>query len=150
MGINIWKLIYLSSYQSSHSVSNPDLESERRLLAQLAPELDEDTLRRLVGAFHDLRTGYDEGKLSYPYSLRGAPNMSWVRPTTHVDTELINLVRHMRTYTSDTLDATLRNVFDFDVYKPETIDVLSDILEHHGSVRFLILLTMYAYLRRIG
>ncbi|KZS88617.1 hypothetical protein SISNIDRAFT_417941 [Sistotremastrum niveocremeum HHB9708] len=101
---------------SCHSVSNPDLESERRLLAQLAPELDEDTLRRLVGAFHDLRTGYDEGKLSYPYSLR----------------ELINLVRHMRTYTSDTLDATLRNVFDFDVYKPETIDVLSDILEHHG------------------
>jgi len=56
---------------SVHSVSNPDQLSERKLLQQLAPELDEDLLLRLVGAFHDLRAGYDAGTLTYPYSLRG-------------------------------------------------------------------------------
>lgn len=38
---------------------------------QLAPELSEDILRRLVAAFQDLRMGYDQGTLTYPYSLRG-------------------------------------------------------------------------------
>lgn len=42
---------------SAHSVSNPDQESERKLIGQLAPELSEDTILRLVGAFHDLRKG---------------------------------------------------------------------------------------------
>ena len=55
----------------SHSVSNPDVTSERQILKQLAPEIDEDTLNRLVSAFQDLRRGYDSGKLTYPYSLRG-------------------------------------------------------------------------------
>ncbi|KAL0946287.1 hypothetical protein HGRIS_012537 [Hohenbuehelia grisea] len=101
---------------SAHSVSNPDQLSERKLLAQLAPELDEDLITRLVGAFQDLRKGYDAGTLSYPYSLR----------------ELINLVRHMQAYPEDSLGETLRNVFDYDIYKPETIDKLAEILEHHG------------------
>ncbi|ETW77425.1 hypothetical protein HETIRDRAFT_156533 [Heterobasidion irregulare TC 32-1] len=101
---------------SCHSVWNPDLESERRLLAQLAPELEEDILIRLVGVFDDLRKGYDDGSLTYPYSLR----------------ELIAIVRHMRTYPTDTLDHALRNVFDFDVHKPDAIDKLAAILEHHG------------------
>jgi hypothetical protein len=52
-------------------VSNPDQESERKLLAQLAPELDQDLILRLVGAFQDLRRGYEKGDLNYPYSLRG-------------------------------------------------------------------------------
>lgn len=56
----------------SHAISNPDLESERRLLTQLAPELSEDLVIRLISAFHDLRQGYESGSLSYPYSLRGA------------------------------------------------------------------------------
>lgn len=56
---------------SAHSVSNPDQLSERRLLSQLAPGIDEDMITRLVGVFQDLRRGYDEGTLSYPYSLRG-------------------------------------------------------------------------------
>lgn len=55
----------------SHSVTNPDQHSERKLLSQLAPELDEDLLLRLVAAFQDLRKGYDDGTLGYPYSLRG-------------------------------------------------------------------------------
>lgn len=47
------------------------MHSERKLLQQLAPEIDADTLLRLVGVFQDLRKGYESGKLSYPYSLRG-------------------------------------------------------------------------------
>lgn len=46
--------------------------------------------------------------------------------------ELLNLVRHMQAYPGDSLDDALRNVFDFDVYKPETISKLADILDHHG------------------
>ncbi|KAF7342156.1 von Willebrand factor A domain-containing protein 8 [Mycena venus] len=101
---------------SAHSVTNPDQESERTLLAQLAPEIDEELILRLVGAFHDLRKGYDAGTLNYPYSLR----------------ELINLVKHLQAYPRDSLGDALRNVFDFDVYKPETIEQLAAILAHHG------------------
>ena len=46
--------------------------------------------------------------------------------------ELINLVRHMRAYPADSLGTSFRNVFDFDIYKPDTIDKLAAILEHHG------------------
>ncbi|GLB39985.1 putative von Willebrand factor (vWF) type A domain [Lyophyllum shimeji] len=101
---------------SAHSVTNPDPASERNLLEQLAPALSPDLICRLVGAFYDLRRGYDSGVLNYPYSLR----------------ELINLVRHLQAYPQDTLGAALRNIFDFDIYKPETIDKLAEILEHHG------------------
>lgn len=38
----------------------------------------------------------------------------------------------MRTYPNDTLDESLRNIFDFDVFKQETINYLAEILEHHG------------------
>lgn len=38
----------------------------------------------------------------------------------------------MRTYPSDGLEDVLRNIFDFDVYKQETIDYLAEVLEHHG------------------
>ncbi|KZT28299.1 hypothetical protein NEOLEDRAFT_1129681 [Neolentinus lepideus HHB14362 ss-1] len=101
---------------SCHSLANPDVDSERKLLCDLAPELDADVIKRLVYAFHDLRRGYEDGSLNYPYSLR----------------ELINIVRHMRAYPKDPLEVTLRNIFDFDVYKRETIEKLADILEHHG------------------
>ncbi|EPT01986.1 hypothetical protein FOMPIDRAFT_1119374 [Fomitopsis schrenkii] len=101
---------------SCHAVTNPDLNSERILLSQLAPDLPQDTITRLVGAFQDLRKAYEAGTLTYPYSLR----------------ELINIVRHMQTYADDPLEETLRNVFDFDVYKPDTITKLGEILDHHG------------------
>ncbi|KAH7915875.1 AAA domain-containing protein [Hygrophoropsis aurantiaca] len=101
---------------SCHAISNPDQASERKLLSQLAPEIDEDILLRLVGAFQDLRQGYDSGTLTYPYSLR----------------ELINLVRHMQSFPTDSLSTVLRNVFDFDIYKTDTIDKLAEFLRHHG------------------
>ncbi|OBZ76548.1 von Willebrand factor A domain-containing protein 8 [Grifola frondosa] len=103
---------------SCHAVTNPDMSSERKLLSQLAPELSQDMILRLVAAFQDLRHAYDHGALTYPYSLR----------------ELINIVRHMQAYPNDSLESTLRNVFDFDVYKPDTIAKLADILDHHGLI----------------
>ncbi|KAH9010140.1 AAA domain-containing protein [Lactarius hengduanensis] len=103
---------------SCHAISNPDFESERKLLTQLAPELSEDLIVRLIRAFHDLRQSYEGGTLSYPYSLR----------------ELIAIVRHMQAYPDDELDDTLRNVFDFDVYRIETTEKLDEILRKHGSV----------------
>jgi hypothetical protein len=64
------------NFRYSHSITNPDMLSERKLLSQLAPELDEDMILRLVGAFNDLRHGYEIGSLTYPYSLRGKFNFS--------------------------------------------------------------------------
>ncbi|KAJ3013283.1 hypothetical protein NUW54_g1635 [Trametes sanguinea] len=101
-----------------HAVTNPDMASERKLLSQLAPQLSQDLILRLVAAFHDLRKAYEAGTVTYPYSLR----------------ELLNLVRHMQAYPDDSLEVALRNVFDFDVYKPDTIAKLADILDHHGLV----------------
>ena len=123
---------------SAHSVSNPDQESERNLIGQLAPEISEDLILRLVGAFHDLRTSYENGVLNYPYSLRGRVlriviQCSRLRPFS----ELINVVKHMKAYPSNTLGDALRNVFDFDIYKPETIDKLAEILVRHGFVDIL-------------
>jgi von Willebrand factor A domain-containing protein 8 len=40
----------------------------------------------------------------------------------------------MRAYPADDLDDTLRNVFDFDVYRIETIERLDEILRKHRSV----------------
>ena len=124
-------------------MSNPDTESERRLLQQLAPELSADALRRLVAAFQDLRQASDSGKLSYPYSLRGMPDhFVYISPAILtdpllplIDAELINIVRHMRAYPDDTLEDTLRNVFDFDVYKPEAIDLMIQVFNRHGFVQ---------------
>ncbi len=49
-------------------------------------------------------------------------------------TELIAIVRHLQAYPNDELDDTLRNVFDFDVYRIETNEKLDEILRKHGSV----------------
>ena len=120
------------------------MASERRLLAQLAPELSEDMILRLVAAFQDLRQAYSAGQLTYPYSLRGthiqrcfvAPELDYPLA---FPSELINLVRHIQAYPEDTLEIALRNIFDFDVYRPETIGKLADILDHHGQVDNLII-----------
>jgi len=38
----------------------------------------------------------------------------------------------MTAYPSDSLGDVLRNVFDFDINKPETLENLSEILTRHG------------------
>ncbi|KAJ3249749.1 von Willebrand factor A domain-containing protein 8, partial [Borealophlyctis nickersoniae] len=101
---------------SCHAVENPDAASELALLKQAAPELDEVLLQKLVAAFGELRSAFDEGLVSYPYSLR----------------ELLNLVKHMRTFPSEPIDQVLRNVFDFDVHRKEFFEVLREALRKVG------------------
>jgi hypothetical protein len=48
------------------------------------------------------------------------------------DAELLNLVKHMRAYPTDSLEDAFRNIFDFDIYRSETMTTLYDILRHHG------------------
>ncbi|BGP51199.1 hypothetical protein JCM10450v2_007128 [Rhodotorula kratochvilovae] len=108
-------LAHLGDAFATYPVANPDPESELRVLEQLAPELDHALLKALVGAFQDLRKEFETGALSYPFSLR----------------EMLALVRHLRRFPSDTLEQALRNLFDFDVTRPETLDALRTVLKRH-------------------
>ncbi|KAJ3333377.1 hypothetical protein HDU76_008821, partial [Blyttiomyces sp. JEL0837] len=101
---------------SCHPIDNPDPESELILLRQAAPSVDIDLLKKLIGAFGELREAFDDGLVNYPYSLR----------------ELLNIVRHMETFPGDPLDQVLRNVFDFDVHRRDLVDVLAKALARHG------------------
>ncbi|GAA6009045.1 hypothetical protein JCM11491_005725 [Sporobolomyces phaffii] len=100
---------------SCYAVPNPDLDSELSVLTSLAPDLPEPTLKALVQAFQDLRVAFDKGTITYPFSLR----------------ELLALVRHMKRFGDEPLEQTLRNVFDFDVHSPSTLDSLYDILRRY-------------------
>lgn len=101
---------------ATHAVENPDVESEMALLSQAAPELSQETIKKLVLAFGDLRQAFDDGLVNYPYSLR----------------ELMHLVRHMKRFPEDEIDTVLRNVFDFDVMRKEYHEILLQILNKHG------------------
>jgi hypothetical protein len=103
---------------SVHPLENPDPESEFALLSQAAPSIPGPTLKKLIGAFNDLRQAFDDGLVSYPYSLR----------------ELLHIVRHMEAFPEDSLGKVLRNVFDFDVHKKELGNVLLQALKKHGYV----------------
>jgi hypothetical protein len=37
----------------------------------------------------------------------------------------------MQTYPEDSMEEAIRNVFDFDIYKRDTMNALMGILEHH-------------------
>ncbi|GAA5867426.1 hypothetical protein JCM1840_002135 [Sporobolomyces johnsonii] len=100
---------------SCYAVRNPDVDSELMVLRQLAPELDEKLIRSLVQAFQDLRKEFEKGTLTYPMSLR----------------ELLALVRHLQRFPSDSLDQALRNIFDFDVHSPDTLDALYTVLQKY-------------------
>lgn len=49
------------------------------MLKQYGPNVPEDTLKKLVGAFAELRQMSDDGTIAYPYSTR----------------EVVNIVKHL-------------------------------------------------------
>lgn len=98
---------------ATHAVDNPDPESELELISQAAPGILKGRLKRLVAVFGELRQAFDDGLVSYPFSLR----------------ELINVVKHMSKYPDEPLDSVLRNVFDFDVMRKEYHELLLDIFD---------------------
>ncbi|KAJ3102237.1 hypothetical protein HDU97_000673 [Phlyctochytrium planicorne] len=103
---------------SCHPIENPDPDSEFALLSQVAPSVSPILLRRLIAAFNDLRAAFDDNLITYPYSLR----------------ELLNLVRHLERFggSEEKLGEVLRNVFDFDVHRSETVKVLRQAFQRHG------------------
>lgn len=57
---------------NSHTIDNPDEESEVQLLRAYVPSVHPEIIRRLTRLFADLRKLVDEGLLVYPYSMRCA------------------------------------------------------------------------------
>jgi len=100
-----------------HVVDNPSMESELTMLKQYGPNVPEDTMRRVVKAFAELRTMADEGQIHYPYSTR----------------EVVNIVRHLEKFPNDGLGTVVRNVFDFDSYSKEVRETLTEVLHKHGK-----------------
>jgi len=67
--------VFVGDIFSCHAIDNPDMQSEMSMLQQYGPHVPEDTLRRLVLAFGELRTMADQGLITYPYSTREVVNM---------------------------------------------------------------------------
>jgi len=86
------------------------------MLKQYGPSVPQETLRKLVGAFSELRAMADEDQIQYPYSTR----------------EVVNIVKHLEKFPNDGLAHVVRNVFDFDSYNKETRDTLDTVLQKHG------------------
>lgn len=101
---------------SCYAVSNPDPESEIRLLQQAAPDVPRDLLQRLDMAFHDLRQAFVDGLVAYPYSLR----------------ELLHLVRHLQNFPEEELSSVLLNTLAFDLHRPEAMAHVLGVLDRYG------------------
>uniref|UniRef100_A0A915CPU8 VWFA domain-containing protein n=1 Tax=Ditylenchus dipsaci TaxID=166011 RepID=A0A915CPU8_9BILA len=101
---------------SVHTVDNPARDSEIVMLKQYAPDVPHKTLDMLVSVFAELREMADQSMLSYPYSTR----------------ELVNIVKHLQLFPSDDIAAVIRNVFDFDSYSKDTIEIIQEVFNRHG------------------
>ena len=102
---------------SCHIIDNPDFESELELLRNYAGEnFDMDLLKRLTAGFSELRNKANEGLLPYPYSTR----------------ELVNVVKHLAKYPTDTATDALRNVFDFDNWNDSALDAAQMAFGKYG------------------
>ncbi|KAL8625507.1 hypothetical protein ACOMHN_014596 [Nucella lapillus] len=101
---------------SCHAIDNPDIESELAMLRQYGPRVPDNTLRKLVLAFGDLRSMADQGLINYPYSTR----------------EVVNMVRHLDQFPNEGLTTVVKNVFDFDQYNKELKDTLIETMQKHG------------------
>ncbi|KAK7090090.1 von Willebrand factor A domain-containing protein 8-like [Littorina saxatilis] len=101
---------------SCHAIDNPDIESELSMLRQYGPNVPENTLRKLVLAFGELRDMADQGLITYPYSTR----------------EVVNMVRHLDQFPNEGLTTVVKNVFDFDQYNKELKETLMETMQKHG------------------
>jgi hypothetical protein len=85
---------------SSHIIKNPDVESQLQMLRAYATRRNakESSVRKLVAVFDELRMLYDDGILTYPYSVR----------------ELVNVIKHLDRYPADGVSRALDNVLSWD------------------------------------
>ncbi|KAJ3390092.1 hypothetical protein HDU80_011354 [Chytriomyces hyalinus] len=75
------------NHTRQHSQPNADAASEIELIREAEPAVDIPLSNKLVAVFGDLRKAFDEGSITYPYSLR----------------ELLNIVRHISAFPRDSL-----------------------------------------------
>lgn len=102
---------------STHCVENPDFDSQLQLVSKYAgSNVDKPTLEKLVLAFSQLRDLHIDGTLNYPYSTR----------------ELVSIVKHISAFPRDGISRALRNVFDFDAYTPDTLDIIIEVFGKQG------------------
>ncbi|EFC37159.1 predicted protein [Naegleria gruberi] len=101
---------------SNHYVSNPRGDSEIKLLQSYGPDVPLLIIKKLSGAFDDLRLAVEEGVIQYPYSTR----------------ELVHIVKHLQAFPNEaTLQDALANVFDFDSFDRETLEFLAKVFQKH-------------------
>ncbi|VDM60642.1 unnamed protein product [Angiostrongylus costaricensis] len=101
---------------SVHIVENPSRENELEMLKKYAPDVPDANLLKLMAAFTELREMADEGLLQYPYSTR----------------ELVNVVKHINKFPTDSLSTVIKNVFDFDTFSTEAINTVREVFLKHG------------------
>lgn len=100
---------------SCFAIDNPDLESEIQLLKFYGPNVPDSTLKKLALAFADLRNLVDQGVIAYPYSTR----------------ELVNIVKHLQKFPSDSIVDILENVFSFDRYDQQIQTHILQVFNKH-------------------
>ncbi|OQR83325.1 hypothetical protein ACHHYP_14843 [Achlya hypogyna] len=100
---------------ASHSIDNPDAASELALLQAYAPSVPTPVLRRLCGAFAELRQLVEDGAISYPYSTR----------------EAVAVAKHLEMFPDDGVTATLENVLAFDAYDAPLRQLLADVFHRY-------------------
>ncbi len=108
----------LGDLLACHPVDNPDPQSEISMLKMYAPSVPHSILDKLVSAFGSLRHLSDQGIITYPYSTR----------------ELVNIVKHLEKFPTDSLSSVLTNVSDFDHFA-ENSDLKStfiEVMHKHG------------------
>ena len=54
--------------------------------------------------------------LPYPYSTR----------------ELVNIVKHLQMFPNDSIQNLIRNVFDFDAFSKDTLEILYEVFNKNG------------------
>ncbi|KAK7080894.1 von Willebrand factor A domain-containing protein 8 [Halocaridina rubra] len=101
---------------SCHAIDNPSVDSEMDLLRSYGPEVPEDIMRRLVGAFGELRNMADEGLIQYPYSTR----------------EVVNIIKHLQEFPNDGVAYVVRNVLDFDSWSGDAKETLIRVMHRYG------------------
>lgn len=101
---------------SCHAIDNPSIESEMALLRSYGPDVPEETMRHLVGAFSELRDLADQALIQYPYSTR----------------EVVNIIKHLQAFPDDGVASVVRNVLDFDSWSGDAKETLVRVMHRHG------------------
>jgi von Willebrand factor A domain-containing protein 8 len=100
----------------THTIENPDEESERILLSSYGPTVKPGVVKALAAAFADLRREVTEGRMQYPYSTR----------------EAVAVIRHLEKYGEDGVSTSLEDVLSFDAFDGVARSQLAAIFKRHG------------------